>query len=526
MGRRRPFGPPAVEGRFDEERFTGAYAKDLERLKAIFVAPTNVDLVIREFDLAGGKRAFLAYLDGLVDRKVINYAILQPLMLLIREEGPGEKKEVDLEEVEKRLLPGHQLKKVTTFGAASQEIVAGNTLVFVEGDRAALSVETKGWEHRTIGLPQTEQVVRGPQEGFVETLRANTAAIRRILRSPGLVTEIFTVGARSRTDVALMYLYEVANPKLVAEVKRRIQMIGEKIDFIGDSGSLEQLIEDHPHALIPQAIATERPDRCAAFLAEGHVVVLVGPSPYALVLPATFTIFLHTPEDYYLRWPFGTFLRLVRFLGAFITLLLPAFYIGIVNFHQEMIPTDLLLAIAAARENVPFPAIIEVFIMESSFELIREAVIRIPSVIGPTIGIVGALILGQAAVAASIVSPILIIIVAITALCSFVIPNFNAAFSLRILRFVFIALAGLFGFYGIAFGVMALSVHLVSLKSFGVPFMSPIAPYRPLNRDRITRVGLDQPYRPWYLRPLDLIRARKGSRAWSPQDESPGEEEA
>ncbi|MCL6615489.1 MAG: spore germination protein, partial [Firmicutes bacterium] len=193
-------------------------------------------------------------------------------------------------------------------------------------------------------------------------------------------------------------------------------------------------------------------------------------------------------------------------------------YIGVANYHQEMLPTDLLLAIAAARENVPFPAIVEVLIMESSFELIREAVIRIPSVIGPTIGIVGALILGQAAVAASIVSPILIIIVAITALCSFVIPNFTAAFSLRILRFVFIALAGLFGFYGIAFGVMALSIHMVSLKSFGVPFMSPIAPYRPQNRDRITRVALDQPYRPWYLRPLDLIRAREGARAWSPRD--------
>ncbi|MCL6615409.1 MAG: spore germination protein, partial [Firmicutes bacterium] len=273
LGDRRPFGPRAPEENLDGERLTGEIEADLAHLRAIFVAPTNVDLVVREFTLTGGKRAFLAYLDGMVDRITINYSILQPLMLFAREEGNGDKKAADVKEVVERFLPGHQLKKVGTFGEASQAIVAGNTVVFVDGDRTAVVVETKGWEHRTIGLPQTEQVVRGPQEGFVETLRANTAAIRRILRSPSLVTEIFTVGARSRTDVAVMYLYDVANKKLVAEVKRRVRFIGEKIDFLGDSGMLEQLIEDHPHAILPQVIATERPDRCAAFLSEGHVVI-------------------------------------------------------------------------------------------------------------------------------------------------------------------------------------------------------------------------------------------------------------
>ena len=241
-------------------------------------------------------------------------------------------------------------------------------------------------------------------------------------------------------------------------------------------------------------------------------------SPYALIIPATFTLFIHTPEDYYLRWPYGTFVRLVRFLAAFIALLLPASYIAVANYHQEMIPTDLLLAIAASRERVPFPAFVEVLIMEGSFELIREAGVRIPSVIGPTIGIVGALILGQAAVTASIVSPILIIVVAITALSSFAVPNYSAAFSLRVLRFVFIILAALLGFYGLGFGVMALSIHLVSLKCFGVPFMSPIAPYRTGSGDRISRPAVfAQHYRPWYLRPLDAIRQRPRIRTWSPE---------
>lgn len=215
---------------------------------------------------------------------------------------------------------------------------------------------------------------------------------------------------------------------------------------------------------------------------------------------------------------------MVRFAAGFIALLLPAFYIAVVNFHREMIPTDLLLAIAATREAVPFPALVEVLIMEGSFELIREAGVRIPSVIGPTIGIVGALILGQAAVAASIVSPILIIIVALTALSSFAVPNYSAAFSLRVLRFVFILLAAFLGFYGMAFGVMALSIHLVSLKSFGVPFMSPVAPYRSANRDRIARPAIfGQRYRPWYLRPLDAIREKNTIRTWSPETPDSGQ---
>jgi len=516
LGDRAPFGPPAVKPRVNNEAVPAKIEACLALIKAAFIVPLNKDLVLREFEFGSGQRSFLAYLEGMTDRDTISLGILQPLMILAQDSAEKQGG-YTLDEVDKRLLPGIQTKHLTTMSETTGEVLAGNCVLFLDGSEGALSIEAKGWEHRTMSTPQTEQVVRGPQEGLVESLRVNTSAIRRHLKTSTLVTELFSVGARSRMDVALMYLHDVAQPKLVAEVKRRISAIGDRIDFISDSGSLEQLIEDHPRALVPQVIATERPDRCAAFLNEGHVVVLVATSPYALIIPATFTIFLHTPEDYYLRWPFGTFARVFRFLAAFVALLLPAFYVAIVNYHQEMIPTDLLLAIAAARENVPFPAILEVVIMEGSFELIREAGVRIPTVIGPTIGIVGALILGQAAVCASIVSPLLIIIVAITALSSFVIPNYTAAFTLRVLRFVFIFLASVLGFYGVAFGLMAFSIHLVSLKSFGVPFMSPIAPYRPGNLDRIGRPSLfKQKYRPWYLRPLDAVRSRR-IRLWSPE---------
>ncbi|MGE5528274.1 MAG: spore germination protein [Patescibacteria group bacterium] len=514
LGDRPPYGPPAAAEK-KGELLSSNLETNLGRLRATFISPLNADLVVREFELALDRRpAALVFLDGLTGRDAINLSILQPLMYLAPPPAPVTDA---CGVIERSLLPGNQIKRIKHLDESVREILGGSSLLLVEGCAEAIAVETKGWEHRTMGKPQSEHVVRGPQEGFVETMRPNTAAIRRHLRCPELVTEMLSVGKRSRSDAAVMYVYDVADPKLVSEVKRRIKSVGERTDYVNDSGILEQLIEDHPRALVPQVIATERPDRCAAYLSEGRVVVLLGTSPYALVLPATFSMFIHTAEDYYLRWPYGTFVRCIRFTAGFIALLLPAFYVAVVNYHQEMIPTDLLLAIAASRENVPFPSIVEVLIMEASFELIREAGVRIPSVIGPTIGIVGALILGQAAVAASIVSPILIIVVAVTALSSFAIPNYNASFSLRVLRFVFIGLSSVLGFYGIAFGLAALAVHLVSLKSFGVPFMSPAAPYRPDGGDLIGRPpAYAQPYRPWFLRPLDAVRQRGRIRTWSP----------
>jgi spore germination protein KA len=391
----------------------------------------------------------------------------------------------------------------------------GSSALLIDGSDQALIIETKGWEQRGVDRPTNEPVVRGPQESFVENFRDNTASVRRYIKDPKLVTEIFRVGRRSRTQVAVMYIRDIANVKLVEEVKHRIKSVAETVDYIPETGTLEEYLEDHPKSLIPQMLSTERPDRLGAYIREGHVGVVMANSPFSLIIPTNFSIFLHSAEDYYLRWPFSNFIRFIRACAIFIALMLPSIYIGIVNYHQEMIPPDLLIAMTAAREAVPFPAIVEILFMEFSFELIREAGVRIPSIIGPTIGIVGALILGQAAVSASVVSPILIIIIAITALASFVVPNYNASFSVRILRFIFIILAGFLGFFGIAFGVFLLILHLVTINSFGIPFMTPIAPYKPKNKDRVIRPrAYDQPYRPLYLRPLDWIRQEKNPRRW------------
>ncbi|SFU91776.1 spore germination protein [Alicyclobacillus macrosporangiidus] len=463
----------------------------------------------------GGKkpwRALAVFVDGLVDKMTINTHILQPLMLLTAiADEPVERR---LQTVSEALLPGNQVTKFEDWKDIVPGILSGCTAVFVDGSPGALIVETRGWEHRTVGLAQTETVVRGPHEGFTESFRANTGLVRAELRCKDLITEMMHVGRLAPTDVALMYVQGVVNPKLVDEVKRRIQAID--VDYLPDSGLLEQFIEDNPRLVVPNTLTTERPDRIAHMLMEGHVAIFVGNSPFAIAVPVVFWQLVHSPEDAYLRFPFGSFLRLLRWLALSLALLTPALYVSITNYHPEMIPTDLMLAIAGSREQVPFPVITEILMMEFSIELIREAGIRIPSVIGPTIGIVGALIIGQAAVQAGIVSPLLVIVIAVTALASFAIPNYNLAFGVRTMRFVFLAAAAVFGFYGLTLALCWAAARLAVQKSFGVPMLSPVAPRMDTSKDVFLRgPAFVMNQRPVFLQTQKAWREQPASRPWS-----------
>lgn len=509
--------PKPVKKKDKQNDLSTNLEKNRALLEDIFSIPTNKDIVMRDFMINSlNKKALLIYIDGLTDRNTQNFAVLQPLMILSRD---GFETDEPIITAYEKMVPGQQIQKSSTLQDIVEGILDGSSVLLIDGSAEALIIETKGWEHRGIDRPSNEPVVRGPQEAFNETFRANTASVRRYVKDPKLITEILRVGRRSKTLLGLMYIKDLTDPKLVEEVRYRINSISEKIDYMPESGTLEEFLEDHPKSLLPQMLSTERPDRVGAHLREGYVGIVMANSPFALIIPTNFSIFLHAAEDYYLRWPFSNFLRLLRATAIFAALLLPSLYIAVVNYHQEMIPTDLLLAMTAAREAVPFPAIIEILFMEFSFELIREAGVRVPSIIGPTIGIVGALILGQAAVSASIVSPILIIVIAITALASFVVPNYNATFTIRILRFLFILLAGFLGFFGIAFGIFFMALHAANLSSFGVPFLTPIAPYHPQNKDRIIRPrAYDQPDRPVFLRPLDWIRQEQKPRRWDHPD--------
>lgn len=469
---------------------------NLDYIKVKYNSLINSDVIIREFTLSARNKqykAFMLYIDGMVDSVTINDFVLEPLMLRNRANiYDGDQNRVISEAVTNNitvrkikkfnlddyiyncLVPQNNITRVTEFEKIISDVNTGNCALFVDTLNIAFDIDVKGFKQRSVDSPNNEIVIKGPQEAFVESIRTNTSLIRRIVNNENLVIESIEVGKISKTKCAVCYIQNIANNDLVAEVKYRLNNLD--VDSLLSSGQLEQLIEETNKYSIPQILSTERPDKATKHLFEGRVVVLINGNPYSLIMPATFIDFMSSPEDTNLNFYFANFLKIIRILALIITLLFPATYIAIIDFHQELIPTELLFAILASRENVPFPVIFELLVMEISFELIREAGLRVPSPIGPTIGIVGALVLGQAAVSASIVSPILIIIVALTGIASFAIPDFSFGFHIRILRFVFIFLAYIAGFLGIGLGLFVYISILCSLKSFGVPYMVPYSP--------------------------------------------------
>jgi spore germination protein KA len=504
------------ETKKDSQNISKKLSTNLEYMKKVYNIPINSDIIIREFDIIIQNKpvpAFVIFIDGMTDRTVINQNILNPLMLLSNLDIKAVEQNIE-SYIRKHLLPQNQVKITDKFEDVINEVNFGGCGLFIDGSKIAFACDVKGWEHRGVERPNTELVIRGPQEGFTEVLRVNSALIRKILKDEDLIVEGIEIGKRSKTACSLLYLKDITNTSLVDEIRKRLKSI--KVDYLIDSGELEQLIEDRTFLSLPQVIATERPDRVAAGLINGKVAVLVHGSPFALVLPTTLGGLISSSEDLYLRFPYVNFLKIVRIIAILITLLLPGAYIAITNFHQEMIPTDLLIAIEASREKVPFPSVVEVIIMEFAFELIREAGIRVPGPIGPTLGIIGALILGQAAVAANIVSPILIIIVAVTGIGSFAIPNFAAAFGFRISRFIYVFLGAIMGFLGITAGLFIHGIILAGSKSFGVPFL---ASFVPVTSGRFSYVltrspAWKQEKRPDYLSTKDSQKQPYISRGW------------
>lgn len=491
-------------------------SENIDYMKKVYNMPLNSDIVLKEIEITfKGKayKAFIIFFDSFTNSTFINQNLLTPLMLLSSIDIKSHINTVS-EFVEKRLISYNQVEKTNNFPDAINMINFGGCAVFIDTIAEAFLCDVKGWEHRTVGRPNTEMVIRGPQEGFVEVLRINTALLRKILMDEDLIIENVYVGERSRTPCAICYINSLANDRLVEEVRRRVSSV--KIDYLFDSGELEQLIEDNTYLPNPTILSSERPDRTAFFLSQGRVVILVHGSPFALIIPIVHNDLIETAEDFHIRFPYVNLLKFIRFLSLFLALLLPGLYIAITNYHQEMIPTDLLLSIEVSREKVPFPTILEILIMEISFELIREAGIRIPAPIGPTLGIIGALILGEAAVSASIVSPILIIIVAVTGIGSFAVPNFSLAFGFRILRFMYIILGAIAGFFGITFGLFVHGIVFAAEKSFGVPFIAPFAPKtsHAFFKNFIRMPIWKQDKRPDFINPKDIRRQPKISRLW------------
>lgn len=348
---------------------------------------------------------------------------------------------------------------------------AGDVLVLVDGFDRVFKIPDKGYPGMGVQEPQSEKVIRGSNEGFADSIKINTALIRKRLRTPKLKVREVRLGTRSNTNVDIVYMEDLVYPKLVGEVEKRLSRY--EIDGVMDSGIIEQLSEEKWYSPFPQFQTTQRPDRAAMAILEGRIVVFSDNSPVGLILPTDYNSFIQTSDDYYSRWEIASMGRILRFLASFFALTFPGLYLAVTNFHTQILPTPLLLSFAAARQGVPFPAVVEVFLMEIAFELLREAGVRLPGAMGNTIGIVGGLIIGQAAVEANIVSPIVVIVVAFTALCSFAIPNEEFASAFRILKFGFIFLCSWLGFYGFLFGLLLVLIHLSHLKSFGIPYLMP-----------------------------------------------------
>ncbi|WP_152396825.1 spore germination protein [Paenibacillus guangzhouensis] len=420
------------------------------------------DLVIREFTIQSTRKAAaLVYLGGLTDKNSVNNNVLEPLLFQLN--------------INPTVSISHFISE-NTWDALTAAILGGNSVLFVNGHTEASILDTQGWPQRSIEDPQIEASLKGAHQGFVETGSQNIALIRRYIPTVDLKIKEITVGARGNTTVSLMYLGDIAQPKILEELEKRIRKID--VDAIINAGELGEFIEDNPFSPFPQFISTERPDSAASQLLQGRFVMIVDGSPNVLIGPTTFVSFFQSIDDYSTRWLIASFIRVTRYFAFFIALFLPAIYIALISYNYVVIPIKLIISIGESRERVPFPPFAEAILMEITLEMLREAGIRLPAPIGQTVGIVGGIVIGQAAVQAGIVSNIMVIVVASTAIASFILPNYDMGAAVRFLRFPMMIIASIFGIVGIAVGLMTLIIHLITLKSLDTPYGSPLAPVR------------------------------------------------
>ncbi|WP_149095662.1 spore germination protein [Paenibacillus terrae] len=476
----RPLSDEHNEGHADQQhkpssKISGNYDSDLKSIREAI--GENSDVHFREFVVKKfHARSVLVFIEGMQDEELMNKQVLQVLMFEGQQDPQEQQESISNSFIKDSLMPLTQISEVADMEDLQESILLGHTALLIEGMKGALLVGSPNGSIRSVNEPTSEALLRGPRIGFTEVLSENTSMLRRQGLNKSLEMKKFQVGSRIKKDLVVAYIKDIVNLDLLEEVNRRISKID--MDFLAESGYVEQLIEDNYLSPFQQAHNTERPDRVINALLEGRIAILLDGTPFALIVPVTFSMLLQSPEDYYERWIPGTLLRLLRFCGAFIALMGPALYISFISFHPGLIPTKLVISIIETRQGVPFPSVIEVMILEISIEILREAGIRLPKPIGPAMGIVGGLVIGDAAVNAGIVSPFLVIVVSVTAISSFSIPTYSAGITLRLLRFVGMLFAALLGMFGTILFFLLICIHLTKLKSFGVPYVTPFSPMR------------------------------------------------
>ena len=471
---------------------------NITHFKQLLYADVNSDAQFRRFEVAG-RALCCVYMEGMADDRKISDFVLRACASSSNAVGDS----CNTAQLILRVLEIAQCESENRLDKLLESIVTGMTAVFIDGADEAVLLETRGYPTRQVEKPTNESVVIGAQEAFVESLRTNMTLLRRYVPSPRLITESLSVGTRVPCRVALCYLKGIAQEGLVNRARDRLLRIAAPT--VQGLGAIQQLIEDQPYALLPQLLQTERPDRAASCLMDGQVIILADNSPYALAAPVTLFHQLHASDDSFSRWQYGTFLRLVRIAGILVSIFLPGLYLALADYHMHLLPLSLIGSIAEARANVPFPIFTEILIMEFSFYLINEAGTRMPHQIGSALGIVGALILGQAAVSASIISPILIIIVALTGLGNYAVPDYGFSIGLILFRLVIILSSAALGLYGFCIAAFCILIGVCAMKSLGIPYVAPVAPRRPHNPDILVRLPI------WLQRRLMFFADRQAS---------------
>lgn len=411
---------------------------------------------------------YITYIDDMVDRDLIEGQVLRGLMVDIHLNNREEMTPSSL--IENGVITADYTEE-NDIEKAIDEVLVGNTMVLVDGYNKAIIVSTKGFPSRGVNKPETEIAIQGPQDAFAESMRTNTVLIRRRIRDVNLKCRQLKVGKRTKTDVAIMFLQGVADENVVNQVEYRLKNIDA--NAILDSGYIEQYIQDNKMSPFPQMQLTERPDKVAAEILQGRVAIVVDNTPFVVLVPVVLSSFYQASEDYYQRWEIASFIRIIRYIAGFIAFSLPGLYIAVTLYNPSMLPMDLMLQLAGARMGVPVSTIVEVVVMELAFEALREAGIRLPAAIGSTLGVVGGIIIGQAAVDAGLVSPMVVIVIALTGICSFAIPAQPLVSAYRLIKYFVIAMSSIFGIYGFVLALLCCAIHLSGLESFGLPYIYP-----------------------------------------------------
>ncbi|TSI07919.1 spore germination protein [Lysinibacillus sp. BW-2-10] len=452
-----------------DEKIETDHPKAIQQIQQVF--QEEADFVTRELVIFGKVPATIIYFSSLVDKKGISEEIIKPLLMNAYESSL----EADLKEVIMRQTLYHaDVQQATQLADVVNGLLRGNTVLLIDGIQEGILINTKMIEKRSIAQPETEQVIRGPRDGFIESLETNISLLRDRMPVPQFRVKTMQIGRITKSTVGLFYMDDIANPSLVEDVEKRLERID--IDRVLDSGYLEQFIQDNPRSPFPQVKNTERPDVAVGNLLEGRVVIMVDGSPFALIVPATFIMFYQSSEDYNERTNVMSIIRMTRLISIIFSLITPSTYVAVISYHPELIPTAFSVAITSGRAGVPFPAVVEVFLMEAAMEILREATVRMPKQVGGALSIVGVLVVGQAAVMAGFVSPITVVVIAITTIGSFATPAYSMATGFRMLRFFLIFMTGVLGLYGLILGLILVMNHLLSLRSFGVPYLSPMSP--------------------------------------------------